>query len=425
MQISKYNTVIKNFGYLSILNGLNIVLPLLVIPYLTNVIGAAHYGVYAYILVLVQNINVITQYGFQFSATKKISQNRGDRGFLEQYVSNVLCARLLIATLCVALVLLLSHWALDTDDRFFMFITALGMVYGDVFIPTWLFQGLERMKYVTIVNASSKILFTVLIFFVVIRPDDYLYILLLNSIGFLLAAILSMLLVRLQFRLQLKKPCWSSVRAELKDGVALFLSMIGIDLYRNINVVVLNFFVSDAAVGVYALAEKVIKAAQSFITPISQALFPHVSLKLKREGMKTSMSLLLRASLLLLVLTVSAAVVIYFCGDYLIALIGKDFGGVKSLMNWMYPVLVFGCLNFLLGFVGLVNLGQQKYFFYAVFLSGTISLLLLFLFARFWGVQVAAMTMSLSEVLLFVACLGRLVYLYRQNHATPEKGAGL
>lgn len=411
----KMNIVFKNFTYLSILNGLNIVLPLLVIPYLTNVIGVAHYGVYAYILVLVQNINVVTQYGFQFSATKKISQNRDDHSFLEQYCSNILCARFLVATLCIALVLALSHWALDTSDRFFMFLTAIGMIYGDVFIPTWLFQGLERMKYMTIVNASSKILFTILIFVVVVRPEDYEYILLLNSLGFLLAAILSMALVRKQFKIRLPKPRMKEVFSELRESLSLCFSMIGIDLYRNMNVVVLNFFVSDAAMGVYALAERVIKAAQSFITPVSQALFPHMSLKIKQEGVGKSMVLLRRAAIFLFILTMVVALVIFFCGDFLVSLVGKDFSEIKPLMNWMYPVLIFGCMNFLLGFVGLVNLNQQKYFFFAVFISGTISLGLLFWLARYWGIQVAAMTMSLSEVLLFLACLSRLLYLNRKN----------
>lgn len=411
----KYNTVLKNFTYLSILNGLNILLPLLVIPYLTNVIGPAHYGVYAYILVLVQNINVVTQYGFQFSATKKISQNREDKGFLEQYCSNILCARFLVATLCIALIFALSHWALDTSDRFFMFLTAIGMIYGDVFIPIWLFQGLERMKYVTIVNASSKILFTVLVFLVVVRPEDYEYILLLNSLGFILAAILSMVLVKMQFKLHLKKPCMKEVFAELRESLSLCFSMIGIDLYRNMNVVVLNFFVSDAAMGVYALAERVIKAAQSFITPVSQALFPHMSLKIKQEGVGKSMALLKRTTFFLFLLTIGVALVIFFCGDFLVSLVGKDFSEIKPLLNWMYPVLIFGCMNFLLGFVGLVNLGQQKYFFYAVFFSGTVSLCLLFWLARYWGIQVAAMTMSLSEILLFITCLSRLLYLSRKN----------
>ncbi len=411
----KMNIVFKNFTYLSILNGLNIVLPLLVIPYLTNVIGVAHYGVYAYILVLVQNINVVTQYGFQFSATKKISQNRDDHSFLEQYCSNILCARFLVATLCIVLVLALSHWALDTSDRFFMFLTAIGMIYGDVFIPTWLFQGLERMKYMTIVNASSKILFTILIFVVVVRPEDYEYIMLLNSLGFLLAAILSMVLVRKQFKIRLPKPRMKEVFSELRESLSLCFSMIGIDLYRNMNVVVLNFFVSDAAMGVYALAERVIKAAQSFITPVSQALFPHMSLKIKQEGVGKSMALLRRAAIFLFILTVVVALVIFFCGDFLVSLVGKDFSEVKPLMNWMYPVLIFGCMNFLLGFVGLVNLNQQKYFFFAVFISGTISLGLLFWLTRYWGIQVAAMTMSLSEVLLFLACLSRLLYLNRKN----------
>lgn len=411
----KMNIVFKNFTYLSILNGLNIVLPLLVIPYLTNVIGVAHYGVYAYILVLVQNINVVTQYGFQFSATKKISQNRDDHSFLEQYCSNILCARFLVATLCIALVLALSHWALDTSDRFFMFLTAIGMIYGDVFIPTWLFQGLERMKYMTIVNASSKILFTILIFVVVVRPEDYEYIMLLNSLGFLLAAILSMVLVRKQFKIRLPKPRMKEVFSELRESLSLCFSMIGIDLYRNMNVVVLNFFVSDAAMGVYALAERVIKAAQSFITPVSQALFPHMSLKIKQEGVGKSMVLLRRAAIFLFILTIVVALGIFFCGDFLVSLVGKDFSEIKPLMNWMYPVLIFGCMNFLLGFVGLVNLNQQKYFFFAVFISGTISLGLLFWLTRYWGIQVAAMTMSLSEVLLFLACLSRLLYLNRKN----------
>ena len=415
MRPGKMNIVFKNFTYLSILNGLNIVLPLLIIPYLTNVIGVAHYGVYAYILVLVQNINVVTQYGFQFSATKKISQNRDDHSFLEQFCSNILCARFLVATLCVAIVLALSHWALDTSDRFFMFMTAIGMIYGDVFIPTWLFQGLERMKYMTIVNASSKILFTILIFIVVVRPEDYEYILLLNSLGFLLAAILSMVLVRKQFNIRLPKPRMKEVFSELRESLSLCFSMIGIDLYRNMNVVVLNFFVSEAAMGVYALAERVIKAAQSFITPASQALFPHMSLKIKQEGVGKSMALLKRAAISLFIFTVVVALVIFFCGDSLVSLVGKDFSEIKPLMNWMYPVLIFGCMNFLLGFVGLVNLNQQFFFFFAVFISGTISLCLLFCLARYWGIQVAAMTMSLSEVLLFIACLSRLLYLNRKD----------
>lgn len=409
----EYKTVFKNFTYLSILNGLNLVLPLLVLPYLTNVIGAARYGVYAYVLVLVQNIIVVTQYGFQFTATKRISQNRDNKEFLEQYCSNILCARFMIATLCIAVILAFSHWVLDTSDRFFLFMTSIGMIYGDVFTPTWLFQGLEKMKYVTIVNASSKILFTILIFVVVVQPEDYEIILMLNSFGGILAAGLSMVLVCMQFKIRLKKPHMKEVFSELRDGKDLFFSTIGINLYRNVNVVVLNFFVSDVAVGVYALAEKIIKSAQSFIIPISQALFPHMSLKLKIEGVGRSMKLLKKIATIQLCLTVAIVLIIFLCGDFFVSLIGKDFSEVKPLMNCMYPVLILGSLNFLLGFVGLVNMGQQRFFFCSVFVSGTLSLLVLILGVRFGGVLVAAVTMSLSEVILFVACFLRLLYL---NH---------
>lgn len=417
MKLKNYSTVLKNCTYLSLLNGLNIVLPLLVIPYLTNVIGASHYGVYAYILVLVQNINVITQFGFQFTATKKIAQNRDDKLFVEQYCSNVLFARFLIASFCVALLFAVSRWALDTDDRMFMFLTSLGIIYGDVFIPTWLFQGMERMKYITIVNATAKILFTILIFVVVLSPDDYIYIQLLNSCGYVLAAVLSMVLMRVQFHVKLRRPMMKGVLSEMREGLSLFFSMIGIDLYRNLNVVVLNFFVAEAAVGVYALAEKVIKASQSFITPISQALFPHVSVKMKTDGMRSSMALLLKSSMMLFVLTVVVAILIYFGGDLIISLLGQDFSEVKSLLVYMYPVLIFGCLNYLLGFVGLVNMGQQKFFFWAVFISGSLSLGVLTLFVSHYGVELAALCLTISEIVLFGLCLTRLCYLRKHTKA--------
>lgn len=417
-QIKRYKTILSNFTYLSILNGLDILLPLAIIPYITNVIGATYFGYYAFVLVLVQNINILTSYGYMFSATKKISQSRDNFDAVSRTFCAVIGGRLSIAVIVVLVVLLLSGFLFNDGAQLFMFLTSLGMIFGDVFIPTWLFQGLERMKYVTIVNSFSKIIFALLVVLVVKEKQDYRYILLMNSAGYVLAALLSIILVRRQFGITLHIPSRAAIRAELREGLPLFLSTIGMSLYRNINVLVLNFFVSSASVGIYALAEKVIKACQSLINPISQALFPYFGYRM-RNGQEADRKGNIRtlwkiSAIFALFLLLASAGICLFSG-VLSGLLGSDFDSAAPLLNMMIPVFVFGCLNYLLGFVGLVNMNRQKFFFYAVMSSGTVALITLVALVQLIDIKAAAIAMDLSEVILFVCCLIKLIKIYKNE----------
>lgn len=411
---NSYNIVIKNFAYLSILKGLDIGLPLLIIPYLTHILGTSYFGKYSFVLAIIQTINIFTSYGYVFSATKKISQNRDDKHVVNRIMNAVFAGRFMVATFIVVLVSLLSHLIFKDECEWFMFLTAMGMIYGDIFIPTWLFQGLEQMKYVTIVNAVAKLLFTVLVFVVVTQQQDFKYILLLNSLGYITSAIFSMILVKRMFKLHLALPHWSSVREELKDGFSIFLSTIGMSVYRNLNIIILNYFVSSSAVGIYALAEKVVKALQSLINPISQALYPHFGYRIKESAnRKTDLRSLFKIAACLAILLVVASLALYFLTGYVGYVAGHDFTGSAGIINIMLPVVVFGCLNYLLGFVGLVNIDKQRFFLGAVVLSGTVAIVLLLCTVNVYGITSAAWAMSISELLLFVFCITKLLYIYR------------
>lgn len=409
-----YNIVIKNFAYLSILKGLDIGLPLLIIPYLTHVLGTSYFGKYSFVLAIIQTINIFTSYGYLFSATKKISQNRDDKYVVNQIMNAVFAGRFIVATFIVVLVVMLSNIIFKDEYEWFMFLTAIGMIYGDIFIPTWLFQGLEQMKYVTIVNAIAKLLFTMLVFAIVTRQQDFKYILLLNSLGCVTSAFFSMVLVKRMFKLHLFIPKWSVVREELKDGFSIFLSTLGMSVYRNLNIIILNYFVSSSAVGIYALAEKVIKALQSLINPISQALYPHFGYRIKESAnRKKDLYSLFKIAVFLTILLVVASLALYFLTGYVGYVVGHDFTGSSGIINIMLPVVVFGCLNYLLGFVGLVNMDKQRFFLGAVVVSGTVAIIILLCTVNTFGIESAAWAMSISELLLFAFCFIKLFCIYR------------
>ncbi|MDE5543909.1 MAG: hypothetical protein K2I83_00675, partial [Bacteroidales bacterium] len=95
----------------------------------------------------------------------------------------------------------------------------------------------------------------------------------------------------------------------------------------------------------------------------------------------------------------------FFSGLFVQILCGSEFGEATRLLRIMSPVLFFGGMNYLLGIVGLVNLDKSGKFFRNVLLAGITSIVWTLCTASFLGVEAGSWAMTLSETVLFVACL--------------------
>jgi PST family polysaccharide transporter len=399
-------SLIESFFSLSMLNGLNILLPFVTLPYIWRVVGVEKYGVYVFILLLVQYCVIISAYGFNFSATKQVSQNRDDIKKLSEIFCSVIASRLLLAFCSLFILFATSFLYVKSRDEFLMLAWGVGIVFGDILVPVWLFQGVEKMRYLTVVNIISKGLFTVLIFVFIQQSSDYKYIILLNAFGYLTAGIISTVLVKRQFGISFFVPKRAEIKFQLREGAALFGASASIELYRNANIFLLRFFVSDAAVGLYAAAEKIIKGLQSVVAPVAQALFPHFSLKFGKRTLAENVGTIKRVALriggALLLLSVFT-----FCTAGLLSeiLCGKEYSDNVILVKIMSPVIFFGGLNYILGYLGLVNMNRQKVFFKYVLTGGLVSILFVLVATYFLGNVAAAIALTLSEVVLLVMCV--------------------
>ncbi len=122
-KISSNKSLIESFFSLSILNGLNVVLPLVTIPYILRIVGVANYGVYSYVYVLIQYLLLFNQFGFNYSATKQIAQHRNNMVFINRIYSSVLIFRILLLIAGVIVFIILSPLLLDTKEIRIMFST--------------------------------------------------------------------------------------------------------------------------------------------------------------------------------------------------------------------------------------------------------------------------------------------------------------
>ena len=414
---SGYGKVAGNFMYLSVLNALNIILPLITLPYLMRTVGKGNYGIYSYVYMILQYVITFSTYGFNFSATKQISQCRDDREKVNVIYNSVIISKILIGTALVALLFLFSRFVFRDEQAPLMFVFGLGMVVGDILTPLWLFQGMEKMKYMTLVNASSKILFTVLVFVVIRKADDYYLLVLLNSAGYLLAGIISLFLASKQFGMRFRTVSFQDIKYQFKEGGAVFGSTFGMYLYRNANVIILKQFVPNEVVGVYSAAEKVIKGFQSVVQPAAQALFPHLSLKFKDKTEKENLSSLRKIAYPFAGVVFIIALGVYLFAPWISDVLcgGVEFRACVPVIRIMTPVIVFGEINYLIGIVGLVNLNRQKQFFRSVVITGLFSVCFILIFAGRFGAQAAGASMSLSELLLSILCVLALMSIKRKE----------
>ncbi len=149
-----------------------------------------------------------------------------------------------------------------------LYFLAYGMVIGQAYFPIWFFQGMEKMKYITVLNITAKLIFTVLIFVVVRESSDYIYVLLINSFGFIVAGVVSFWIVLRHFKIRLVFPPVRIAYGYLKDSTQFFLSQVSVMACTTSNTFALGIFVNNQAeLPITLLRNNSTKPCRAFLPP--------------------------------------------------------------------------------------------------------------------------------------------------------------
>ena len=271
--------LISNIFSLSLLQGANYILPLLTVPYLVRVLGPEYFGLLAFVSATTGYFVLITDYGFNLSATRQIAIHRDDLGKITQIFSAVMIIKTLLMLLSFLLLcMLVISFEKFAQYREVYFIT-FGMVIGQVLFPVWLFQGMEQMKFITYLNIFAKAIFTICIFIFVKKQSDFVLVPLFTSLGFIISGVWSLYIVKKQFQIKFKLQSFTIIKEQLYDGWHLFMSSMAISFYTISTTFILGLFANNTVVGNFAAANKIVQAVNGLYVPISQAIYPFVSKK--------------------------------------------------------------------------------------------------------------------------------------------------
>jgi len=277
------HVVFRNAAVLYIVQISSYVFPLISLPYLSRVLTTEKFGMVAFAQTFVWYFVLLTEYGFNLTATRAIAIHGQDREGVSRIFSAVLIAKTLLTL--IGLVILLSIVGAVPQLRPYLalFLISFLSVVGNMLFPLWLYQGLQKMEHVAIRDFLAKLLALGALFLLVHSDRDYLLAAGAQSGGLLLAGLAGLITVPWQLKVHYRWPGWGAVREQLEAGWPVFISLIMAAFGNITNTFILGLRSPGAEVAYFSAIWRVISSLRSLVSPISGAVYPHVSQKASRS----------------------------------------------------------------------------------------------------------------------------------------------
>lgn len=266
--------LIENFFSLSFLQGVNIFLPFITLPYIIRVLGKDGYGIIVFALSLINYFSSVTQYSFNLTGTRFIAKYKSSKLKIDYIFSVVLSVRTILCFLSSIVIILIVFFIPLFRENLIIYLLWIPHLWGLALFPSWFFQGMEKMKYITFINVSIKVLFTLSVFIFIKTPSqNWLYPLLLSS-GSILSALIGILFVLRQFNVKLFLPNFKIISRTLKNDFPIFINQFLPTLYNNTTTFILGIFSTPALVAIYDSIKKITDLLVTVTDIISRVFFP-------------------------------------------------------------------------------------------------------------------------------------------------------
>ena len=404
----KHNTIA-----LMIIQILNYILPFITLPYVARIFRVEDYGVVFFAQVMIDYFCRFVMFGFDFSAVRQIAIHTNNKKVVNQIFNSVLSVQILFLIIgFIILNLIIFSIPKFTQHWIVYCFTYLGLV-GTVFTFNWFYQGIAKMKFITILNIITRIISLLLIFTCIKKADDYIWYPLINSSAMIIAGIISVIFVKKYFNIKFYTPKLKSIWNSIKYSSQFFLTKVAIALYRSTNAFVLGLVVTSTAVAYYVAADKIFWAVLSLYLTFFNALFPYMSknkdVVFFKKMLKYLIILLVGASIFLLV--ASKWLILIFYSD-------KYLESIKILqifaISFSFYVLI-DTLGFpLLGAFGYVKETNQGYIF-----GGIYNLIGLFVLYISNNINIFSVAILVSSTYLMMF-LHRLYYVHKYKLLSKE-----
>lgn len=410
--------LIENIISLFTIKGLEYILAFITFPYLVRVLQVENFGAVVFVQGIIQYFVLFTDYGFNLLGPKEIAQHDSikERG---KIFANIFCAKLillLISTIVFICMLMGAKYINDIDIILYSVIYL--MVIGNVIFPIWFFQGIQQMRYITIVNIIGRFLSVACIFYFVKAPSDYILAGLFQAIVPLIAGICSWIILWKKYREVFILPKFQSVKQVFIDAWEIFTSTIAINLYTASNIVFLGLLTNNTIVGYFSGAQKIIQNINQLISPVTQAIYPYVS-KTASNSKNEALNFLRKIVLILGGGNFIGSILIFIFAEWIVdVLLGAGYEQSVLLLRILAFLPFIISLSNIFGIQTMLVFGMKKQFNKVLLSAAIVNTVIVLPMIYFYQAIGVSVSMTITETFVTLS----MYYILRKNNIDLIRG---
>jgi polysaccharide transporter, PST family len=379
---------------------LNKAIPLITVPILTNNLGLADYGRYVLALASIAFFDTLINFGFKTTAVNELilCDDIKQESFLFFKIISL-----------KGLILLISLFIIFIYNLFFPFqyseilIYCIPFLFGYVLNQEWFFHGKKQMLFIMVLTFVVRVGYLIAIVSMISTPDDLNLALLISSLSFFVLSFLGTTYAISKYNLTFVSfPKLKDIYKQLSQNIFFFLATLSVYFSSSFNFILLGNFYDIKSVGIYAIAEKVIKAVNELSVPFNNAIYPRLS-SLYKNNPNLYIKNKEQFSYILFFIFLTMSILIVFSSEHVISFFISD---LTQLDLGIYLLIIlsisipFHSLNSFYSIIYVIN-QKQRLLFQVTAIASVISVITLSLIGYYLEIIYFAIGTVFTQLLIF------------------------
>ncbi len=409
----EFKAISGNYVSLIILQGANYIIPFFIFPYLTRVFSPENYGLMSWAISFIAFFQIVTDYSFNISGTMDVSIQRDDKQKLSEIFSSIFSIKVFFSIITF-LFLVIIIFSFDIFRRdYFIYIFCFGVVFGSVLLPTWFFQGIEQMKYITVFNLIGQIVFISLVFICIKNNADFAFFIFLKGIIPVITGFLSIIFVKRRYKMIFFKNSLKLFKSQLSNGWTIFLSNCAINLYTFSSTFILGLLTNRTIVAFFSAAYTVFIATRSLtLFPLSQAIYPRTTKYMNESRAKGLLFIRKIMKILFIFSLILSLLVFLFAKPIIIILVGDQYSESIPVLQILALLLFITTFGNVLGVHIMIPLGEKRAYTAIITMACILNIFLSALLIPLYQHVGISISMLITESLVTV---GMLLFLIKKR----------
>jgi O-antigen/teichoic acid export membrane protein len=339
-------SLLKNAIYKISLNFFNLILPILVGPYVYRVLGSESIGKVKYGESIFNYFFIFATFGIYQYGLREVSRIKNDKTKVAQLFTSLFSFSLITNFLALIAYIAVSYFGFGDQYLFPILLVFSINFIMNIFYVEWVNEAFESYDFITIKTILVKIVYIVLLFTFIQSSEDYLLFTALLVLSQCLNNILSFIYIKRKIKFD-----FSNIRfaPHIKPLFLVVIFMNGNILYGQLDIFMLGRYVNEASVSFYVMSKQIMTIISLLMLSVVQVTIPRLSYLLGEADEEAYISLVQRISKIYFSVLFPAAVGLFIISDLgVIAYGGKEFADAGPVLAVFSVYMIVLGMDFVL-----------------------------------------------------------------------------